>query len=158
MNIAIIAGRLGHSPELKSTPTGLSVTTMGVATSYYFKNKSGENEEVTDWHNVVAYGRTAETMAQYLKGGDQVIIHGKMKTRSYEDKNGGPMRYRTEIIVERFEFGAKSNRDDRVESAPRKKKDDKDWDKQLYEGKGLQPKLETIEYPEDDINVDDIPF
>lgn len=146
MNKAILFGRLAHTPELKATPSGAKVATASLATNHVYYDKNKQKVEETDWHNLVIWGQTAETMAQWCKGGDQILVHGRIVTRSWEDKDGGPKRYRTEIIVERFEFGAKNmNRDDRQE-APADKP----------EAQGGHPDLP--EYPEEDINPEDIPF
>jgi len=148
MNIAILCGRIAHTPELKATPSGAKVATASLATNNVYYNDKKEKVESTDWHNLVAWNKTAETMAQYLKGGDQIIVHGRIVTRSWEDKDCGAKRYRTEIIVERFEFGAKNmSRDDRQESPN---------DTGNQEQKHAD--IDTIEYPEEDINPDDIPF
>jgi single-strand DNA-binding protein len=137
-------GRLAHTPELKALPSGLKVMNASLATNYFYKDKSDQKQEGTDWHNLVAYGKTAETMAQYLKGGDQIIVHGSLKTKSWDDKDGGAKRYRTEVNVERFEFGAKNmKRDDRQDG----------YDNQ--ENGDTEP---SVDYPSDDINPDDIPF
>lgn len=150
MNLAIIVGRLAHTPELKALPSGQKVANASVATNYFYKDKNDQKQEGTDWHNIVAYGKTAETMAQWLKGGDQVIIHGAIKTRSWEDKDGGAKRYRTEILVDRFEFGAKNmSRDDR-QKHPEDNGDQRP--------KAEKPEDTGIEYPEEEINPDDIPF
>ncbi len=144
MNLVILVGRLAHTPELKALPSGLKVMNASLATNYFYKDKSDQKQEGTDWHNLVAYGKTAETMAQYLKGGDQIIVHGSLKTKSWDDKDGGAKRYRTEVNVERFEFGAKNmKRDDRQDG----------YDNQ--ENGDTEP---SVDYPSDDINPDDIPF
>lgn len=144
MNLVILVGRLAHTPELKALPSGLKVMNASLATNYFYKDKSDQKQEGTDWHNLVAYGKTAETMAQYLKGGDQIIVHGSLKTKSWDDKDGGAKRYRTEVNVERFEFGAKNmKRDDRQDG----------YDNQ--ENGDTEP---SVDYPSDDINPDDIHF
>lgn len=150
MNIAILVGRLAHTPELKALPSGSKVANASLATNYFYKDKNDQKQEGTDWHNLVAYGKTAETMAQWLKGGDQVIIHGAIKTRTWDGEDG-KKRYRTEILVERFEFGAKNmKRDDRQEHP----KDDGDQS----DDREPSRKSDGIEYPEEDINPEDIPF
>lgn len=141
MNLVILVGRLAHTPELKALPSGLKVMNASLATNYFYKDKSDQKQEGTDWHNLVAYGKTAETMAQYLKGGDQIIVHGSLKTKSWDDKDGGAKRYRTEVNVERFEFGAKNM-----------KRDDRQGDQDSNENES------GTDYPDEDINPDDIPF
>lgn len=152
MNIAILCGRIAHTPELKATPSGAKVATCSLATNNVYYNDKKEKVETTDWHNLVAWNRTAETMAQYLKGGDQIMVHGRITTRSYDDKNGGPKRYRTEIVVERFEFGARNmNRDDRQDQG----RDDDGFNQtQDIQGQGYDGELNTPS----EVNVDDIPF
>lgn len=149
MNLAIIVGRLAHTPELKALPSGLKIAEFSVATNYSVQNKETQQwEDRTDWHNVKVFGKRAETVAQYLKGGDQVVVRGSMKTDSYEDKNGGPKRYRSYILMDDFEFGAKNmKRDDR-----------QGQDGHDQSGPTDADAPDTIEYPEDDINPEDIPF
>lgn len=145
MNLAILVGRLAHTPELKALPSGSKVANASLATNYFYKSKDGESQEGTDWHNLVAYGKTAETMAQYLKGGDQIIVHGSMKTRSWEVEGEKGKRYKTEIIVERFEFGSKNmKRDDR--QGGKDENQDHDWD-------AVDRANES-----DDVDLEDIPF
>lgn len=148
MNKAIIAGRLAHTPELKALPSGVMVMNASVATNYVYYDKDKQKQEVTDWHQIVAYGKTAENIAKYFMGGDQIIIEGRMTTRSWEVEGEKGKRYRTEIMVERFDFGAKSNRDDRKTAAPSQKERNND------------PREESAlpEYPEEEINPEDIPF
>lgn len=142
MNLAILVGRIAHTPELKALPSGQKVANMSLATNYYYTKESGEKVEGTDYHNITAYGKTAETMATYLKGGDQIIVHGSMKTRSWEVEGEKSKRYRTEVIVDRFEFGAKNM-----------KREDRQGDDQS------QPdEHDGQDAPSDDINAEDIPF
>lgn len=166
MNLAILCGRLAHTPELKATPTGAKVVTASLATNHVYYNDKKEKIESTEWHNLVAWNKTAETMAQYLKGGDQIMVHGRIVTRSWEDKDG-VKKYRTEIIIEKFEFGSKNmSRDDRGQtSAPKKtstrSQQDEVWDS-MGTDKTPRKKVEqyndSIDYPDEDINAEDIPF
>jgi single-strand DNA-binding protein len=97
VNKAIIIGNLGRDPELRTTPSGRSVTSFSVATSRRWKDQNGQNQESTDWHNIVLWGRQAEVAKEYLSKGSQVYIEGRIQTRSYQDKDG-VQKYRTEII------------------------------------------------------------
>jgi len=104
MNKVILIGNLGHDPEVSATPGGVSVCKFSVATTSRWTDDKGEKHEETEWHNVVAWRKAAEILGQYLKKGSKVAIVGKMKTRSWDDKDTGKKRYSTEVIVDEFEF------------------------------------------------------
>jgi len=103
VNKAIIVGRLGRDPELRYTPSGQAVANFSVATTNRWKNQSGENQESTEWHNIVLWGRQAELAKEYLAKGRQVYIEGRIQTRNYQDKDG-IQRYRTEIVGQVMQF------------------------------------------------------
>src|SRR3989339_900199 len=144
LNKAIIVGNLTRDPELTAIPSGQKVCKFGVATNRVWKDKNGAKQESTNYHNIVVWGRQAETSAQYLKKGQQVTIEGRIETRSWDDKTSGEKKYRTEIIADRVQFGPKSSG--------------------AGAGTGnTSPKApantsDSIEYPEEDINPEDIPF
>jgi single-strand DNA-binding protein len=96
LNKAMIIGRLGQDPEVRYTQSNTAVANMSIATSERYKDKQGEWKENTEWHRVVAWGRTAEICQEYLKKGSQVYIEGPIQTRQWEDKDG-QTRYTTEI-------------------------------------------------------------
>jgi single-strand DNA-binding protein len=98
LNKAIIIGNLGRDPESKTTGSGMTITNFSVATSDKHKG-----EERTEWHRVVAFGKTAEICAQYLRKGSQVCVEGKIQTRDWEGKDG-QKRYTTEIIAQNVQF------------------------------------------------------
>jgi single-strand DNA-binding protein len=99
VNKVIILGRLGGDPEIKYTPGGDAIANFSVATSDTWKDKNtGEKKEKTEWHRIVAWGRTAEIADEYLKKGDLTYIEGKLQTRSWEDKEGNK-RWTTEVRV-----------------------------------------------------------
>ena len=98
VNKVILVGNLGKDPELKHTSGGTAVATMTVATNERFKDKSGEWQDRTEWHNVVLWQRLAEIAAEYLKKGRSVYVEGRLQTRSWEDKQG-QKRYTTEIVA-----------------------------------------------------------
>ena len=150
-NKAIIIDNLTRDPELRSLPSGIQVATIGVATNRTWKDKNGVKQESADFHNVVVFGRQAETSAQYLKKGASVLVEGRMQTRSW-DGTDGQKKYRTEIVADRIQFGPRSTGGAggftpaaAPSAAP--KGDDQP-----------APPVDTIEYPEENINVDDIPF
>ena len=99
INKVILVGRLGKDPEIKSTPGGQTVAKFTMATDEKFTDKSGEKQERTEWHNIVAWARLAEICGQYLRKGSLVYIEGSIRTDSWEDKESGQKRYRTEIVA-----------------------------------------------------------
>ena len=107
LNKAIIIGNLTRDPEIKTLPSGSSVANVGVATNRVWKGQNGEKKEETQFHNVVVFGKQAETVAQYLKKGSSVLIEGRIQTRSW-DGTDGKKQYRTEIVADRVQFGPKA--------------------------------------------------
>ncbi|MDL2060334.1 single-stranded DNA-binding protein [Mesosutterella sp. AGMB02718] len=107
VNKVILLGRLGRDPEMGQTTSATSVARLAVATSRTRKDQSGNRTEETEWHNVVLFGRQAETAKQYLTKGSEVYIEGRLRTRSYE--KDGVKRYSTEIIAEQMQLGAKAH-------------------------------------------------
>jgi len=107
-NSVQLIGRLGKDPEVKTLDNGNMVATFSMATSDYYKNAEGEKVEDTQWHNVVAWGKKAELVSDYLKKGNEVAVEGKLIHRSYETSNGDK-RYITEINMnEMVMFGGKN--------------------------------------------------
>jgi single-strand DNA-binding protein len=98
VNKVILIGRLGKDPETRYMTNGEAVTNVGLATSETWKDKSGEKQEKTEWHNLVFYRRLAEIAGEYLKKGSMIYVEGKLQTRKYTDK-AGVEKYSTEIIV-----------------------------------------------------------
>ena len=99
INKVIIVGRLGKDPEIRSTPQGTSVAKFTVATDEKFTDRSGERQERTEWHNIVAWGKLGEICGQYLRKGKLVYIEGSIRTDSWDDKESGQKKYRTEIVA-----------------------------------------------------------
>jgi single-strand DNA-binding protein len=149
LNKAIVIGNLTRDPELRSLPSGIKVCTFSLATNRVWKDKNGARQESTDYHNVVVFGRQAETVAQYMKKGSSILVEGRMQTRSWDDKTTGEKKYRTEIVADRTQFGPKGSgasaggTTSAGSQAPAK------------ESSG---EVDAIEYPEEDINPEDIPF
>ena len=143
LNKVLIIGNLTRDPELRSLPSGIQVASMGVATNRVWKDKSGAKQESTDYHNIVVFGRQAETVSQYLRKGSSVLVEGRMQTRSWDGQDG-KKNYRTEIVADRVQFGPRKDG-----GAPVASKD---------EGSQESPPADAIDYPEEDVNVDDIPF
>lgn len=99
INKVILVGRLGRDPEVRSTPSGATVAKFSIATDEKFTDRSGERQERTEWHNIVAWAKLAEICGQYLKKGKLVYIEGSLRTDSWDDKETGQKKYRTEIIA-----------------------------------------------------------
>ena len=148
MNKVILYGNLTRDPELKALPSGQNVATFGVATNRRVK-KDEQWVEVPEFHNVVVWGRQAETSAQYLKKGSSVLIEGRLQTRSWE--KDGQKRYATEVVAESVTFGSRSSGGASSPQAARGGMSD-------AEAPQKAPKDEGIDYPAEDINPDDIPF
>lgn len=99
VNKVMLIGNLGKDPEVKYTPSGMAVAKFSLATNERFKDKSGEWQDRTEWHNIVAWQRLAEIVGEYLKKGSKVYIEGRLQTSSWEDKQSGEKKYRTEIVA-----------------------------------------------------------
>jgi single-strand DNA-binding protein len=99
VNKVILLGRAGKDPEVRATPGGMAVSNFTIATNERFKDKDGNWQERTEWHNVVAFMRTAEIVRDYVKKGSQVYVEGSLRTSSWEDKTSGQKKYKTEIVV-----------------------------------------------------------
>ena len=137
LNRAIIAGNLTRDPELRSLPSGQKVASFGVATNRFWKDKSGNRQQSTDYHNIIVFGPQAETASKYLGKGSQVLVEGRMQTRNWETR-GGEKKYRTEVIADRVQFG----------SRPTSSASDS----------GGSPDANDADYPDDDMNPEDVPF
>ncbi len=146
LNKAIIIGNLTRDPEQKSLPSGIAVTSFSVATNRIYKDKDGNRQEQTEYHNIVVFGRQAETSGQYLKKGQSVLVEGRMQTRSWEQD--GVKKYRTEIIADTVQFGPKTGN---------QSSGDNTNNTGINQDSGSSNSSQ-IDYPEEDINPDDIPF
>ena len=107
LNKAMIYGNLTRDPEMKSLPNGTPVTSFSVATNRVYTDRDGKKQEQVEYHNVTIFDKQAETIAKYLKKGSGVYIEGRLQTRSWE--KDGVKQYRTEIVADRFQFGPKSD-------------------------------------------------
>jgi single-strand DNA-binding protein len=154
LNKAIIYGNLTRDPELKAIPSGSKVATFSVATNRIWKDKAGARQEAVDYHNVVVFGRQAETVSQYLKKGSGAMIEGRLQTRSW-DGTDGQKKYRTEIVADRIQFGPRSGG---VGAMPSTAKSGANAEEGPASSDNPPVPTEAIEYPEEEINPDDIPF
>lgn len=104
VNKAILVGRLGKDPEVRSTPNGQSLAKFSIATDRKWKDRDGNRQEHTEWHNIICWGRQAEIAGQYLHKGKEVYVEGRLQTDSWEDKDTGKKMYRTEIVCDHFQM------------------------------------------------------
>ena len=144
-NKVIIIGRVTKDPEVRTTSSGQSVASLSVATNRVWNNNSGERQEKTEFHNVVAWGKLAEICGQYLTKGQEVLFEGRLETRVWEGQDG-QKRSRTEIIAENMQMGAKSRGTGAggYEKSPEA---------------SSQPQAPDKNAPEDEeIRIEDIPF
>lgn len=152
LNKVQLYGNLTRDPEMKSLPSGQNVANFSIATNRVYKDRDGAKKEQVEYHNVVAFGRTADLIGQYMKKGRPIFVEGRLQTRSW-DKDGAK-QYRTEIVVETFQFGPGGERggsggyDEGARSSARD------------EGSQAGPEDSggQINYPDEEINPEDIPF
>ena len=109
MNKVMLFGRLGRDPEVRATEEHGKVCQLSLATAERFKDRSGIWQETTEWHRVVAFGRMAETCEQYLAKGREVLVEGRLRTRSWEDQ-AGTRRYSTEVVATNVIFAGQGGR------------------------------------------------
>jgi len=160
LNKAFLYGNLTRDPELKALPSGQQLVSFGLATNRTYKDKNGQKQEATEFHNIVAFGRSAELIAQYMKKGRPLFVEGRIQTRSWDDKESGKKNYRTEIVVDNFQFG------DGGKSGGAGTSTDSTGSRQANSGQAAQgeesqaPHKDTdeIKYPDEEINPEDIPF
>jgi len=107
VNKVILVGRLTRDPEVRNTPTGQSVATISMATNRFWKDKSGQRQDKTEYHNIVLWGRLAEISGQYLTKGQECFIEGRLETRKYTGKDGVERRT-TEIVAENMQLGSRA--------------------------------------------------
>ena len=114
LNSAMVYGNLTRDPEMKALPSGQSVTSMSLATNRTYKDKDGKQQEEVEYHNVVVWGKQAESCAKYLTKGSGVLVEGRLQTRNWE--KDGVKQYRTEIVAERVQFGVKNTKTETASS------------------------------------------
>jgi single-strand DNA-binding protein len=129
-NKAIIVGRVTANPELRTTPGGQAVTTIGVATNRTWTTKDGQKQEDVEFHHVVIWGRQAEVASQYLAKGSLVLIEGRIATRSWEDKDGVTRRA-TEIVCENMQLGPRPDQSAKASPTAEPRKEEQDHE-QLF--------------------------
>lgn len=155
VNKAMIYGNLTRDPELRQLPSGINVANLGVATNRHYTSQEGERVEEAEFHNVVLFGRLADLAQQYLSKGGGVFIEGRLRTSSWDDKETGQKRYKTEIVGEQMQFGPRRDGGGGGQSAQQPSSP-----AQSSGGATAAPSApaKKPDYPEATINPDDIPF
>lgn len=147
LNKAMVYGNLTRDPELKALPSGMNVCSFSLATNRVYNDRDGNRQEAADYHNIVVFGKQAENCAKYLTKGNGAYVEGRMQTRSWE--KDGQKHYRTEVVADRVQFGPKNggaaapSGGSQSSAAPAAESD-------------KAPKVP--DYPEEEINPEDIPF
>lgn len=151
LNKAFLYGNLTRDPEVRALPSGAQVASFSLATNRTFKDRDGNKQEATEFHNIVAFGKLAEIISQYAKKGRPLFVEGRIQTRTWE--TDGKKNYRTEIVVDNFQFGPGGGTEGSAGGG------------YARTSEGAAPravakssKEDAIQYPEEDINPDDIPF
>jgi len=116
LNKVILMGNLGKDPETRTLENGTVMCRISIATTETFKNRGGERTSHTEWHNVVLWRGLAEVADKYLHKGDKVLIEGRIRTRSWEDKESGQMRYTTEILADQMQMMGSNKKSDKTEN------------------------------------------
>ena len=163
LNKVFILGNLTRDPELRQTQGGQNVCSFGVATNRRFTDKSGAKQEQVEFHNLVAWGRQAEIIAQYLHKGSMVLVEGRLQTRSWQDAQG-VKHWKTEVIVDQMQMGPRTggerNEGMRPTGMGMRNNDDQESQQTSGEQRGPEAPLPTIELSQDgdEIDIKDIPF
>ena len=148
LNKAFVLGNLTRDPELRQTPSGQAVCSFGIATNRFFTDSTGQKQKQVEFHNIVAWGRQAEIINQYLHKGSSILVEGRLQTRSWQDQQGAK-HWKTEIIAEKIQLGPRPGGGGGGQEEP-----------EGQEQKQTQDSTPIIELPGDgeEIDVKDIPF
>jgi len=156
LNKVLLYGNLTRDPEVRALPSGQQVANFSLATNRTYTDKDGRKQELTEYHNIVAFGRQAEVISQYMKKGRPLFVEGRLQTRSWEAD--GKKNYRTEIVIDNFQFGPSAGGagmgGGSSESRPSAPQSSGPADM----GMGDMGGGDEIQYPDEEINPEDIPF
>ncbi|MBI2023198.1 single-stranded DNA-binding protein [Candidatus Giovannonibacteria bacterium] len=148
LNKVILIGNMTRDPELRSLPSGQPVVNFGMATNRMWKGNDGSQQKQTEFHNVVMFGKLAEITKQYLQKGSLVMVEGRIQTRSWQGQDG-VKKYKTEIVGEKMQMGPRNS------GAGNYKPPEHAGS---TAGSQAEEEIATVEYPEDEIKPEDIPF
>lgn len=158
INKVMLYGNLTRDPEMRAIPsTGNNVASFSIATNRVFKKADGSKQEDVQFHNIVVFGKQADLVAQYLKKGSAVYVEGRLQTRSWDSEKG--KQYRTEVVVDVMQFGPRptgAGAPSGGSSASSSQASNSGYSD--AEAPQSAPKDYAIDYPQEDINPDDIPF
>jgi single-strand DNA-binding protein len=154
VNRTFLLGHVGKNPEVGTTPGGTLAVNFSLATTDREKDRQGNWSDRTEWHNLVAYGRTAEIVRDYVSKGTQLFIQGKIQTRSWDDKESGQKRYWTEIFVHDLTLLGGG----RGENGGSTHSNGRDDSRSTAGGSGYQPQQMDEQYADEELNPDEIPF
>jgi single-strand DNA-binding protein len=159
LNKVILVGRLTRDPEIRNTSGGQSVATLSLATNRFWKDKSGQKQDKTEFHNVVLWGRLAEIAGQYLTKGQEAYIEGRMETRKYTAKDGTERRV-TEVVAENLQLGSRAAGTSSAPGSFNKPVSAPQSRPQQNEAPMVEEEIPTINLDEeqDEIRLEDVPF
>jgi len=146
----MLIGRITQDPEVRTTPSGVSVTSFGLATNLVWTDQSGQKQEKVEFHNIVAWRRLAEIMGQYLHKGSKIYIEGRLQTNSWEDQSG-VKKYRTEVVADNM-IMLDTKRTEGGQSYPQNRPAAQE------PPSPMQSSHQSEQSQEDEISVEDIPF
>lgn len=158
-NKAIIIGNVTRDPEIRTTPTGQNVASIGVATNRVWNSKSGEKQEKVEFHSIVAWGRLADICGQYLTKGQLVMFEGRMETRTWEGQDG-IKRSKTEIIAENMQMGPRPRSQEENPSSSYRPKEEHKQNNPVESPSEKQASAESKldDNSSEEIKIEDIPF
>ena len=154
VNKTFLLGHVGKDPQIGSTPAGTTSASFSLATSEREKDREGSWTDRTEWHNLVAYGRTAEFVRDYVSKGTQLFIQGKLQTRSWDDRETGRKRYRTEVFVYDLTLLGGGRGEDRASSASYRRSEPRNSADRF----GYQSQPSADQYADEELSPSDIPF
>lgn len=160
VNKAIVVGRLTRDPEVRTTPSGQTVTNFSLATSSKWKGQDGQQNEKTEFHNIVAWGKRGEVIGQYVKKGQELFVEGRLETRNWEDKDTGKKMYRTDIILDNFEFGAKAGAGGQSQGGGYNNQQNNNSAPAAAPQQPKEEEIPTINLDDeaDEVKIEDVPF
>lgn len=161
LNKVTLIGRLTRDPELRTTNSGSTVASISIATNSYWKDKSGQKQENTEFHNIVLFGKVAEVAGQYLTKGQEAFFEGRLQTRTYTGKDNIERRV-TEVVADTMQFGSKPQ----GSSSPRPAQaaTQSAVDQGNSNNDGNQPEIEeeiptiNLDEEKEDVKIEDVPF
>jgi single-strand DNA-binding protein len=154
LNKVFLAGNLTRDPEIRNLPSGQPVASFGLATNRFFTDKNGQKQQNVEFHNVVLFGKLAETAKSFLNKGSLVLVEGRLQTRTWDDQQSGAKKSKTEIIGERVQFGPRTSQNQSNNPQPK----DSSEDIPVIEDNDFSPKNKKKDEEEEEIDVNDIPL